>query len=58
MNHEEIKRRFDDLGIKHTFIAKKIGVSNTTISFWFNGKSKIPTKRLEQLKELLDKYES
>lgn len=57
MGRKQIKKLLDDNGVKYSFIAKKVGVSNVTVTYWLNGKSDIPTKRLEQIKEILKIYD-
>lgn len=57
MDRKQIKKLLDDNGVKYSFIAKKVGVSNVTVTYWLNGKSDIPTKRLEQIKEILKIYD-
>lgn len=57
MDRKQIKEILDNNGVKYSFIAKKVGVSNVTVTYWLNGKSDIPTKRLEQIKEILKIYD-
>lgn len=41
-------------GVKQTYLAQRIGVSNVTISNWVQGKSSPSRKNLEKLSELLE----
>lgn len=55
MIEKSLKELIDDQGIRYNFIAQKLGVSQTAITFWLSGASKIPEKREKQIRELLKK---
>ena len=57
LSNESIRKELIEFlkknGIKNRFIAKKIDVSDTTISLFINGKRELSTKKLQALNELI-----
>jgi len=49
-----LKEVFKSKGIKQSFLASKMGVSEVTLSNWVTGKTSPSKKNLEKLSDLLD----
>jgi len=47
----------DEHGIKKSFIAKKLGISNSLFSLFINGKQPLQKPEIQKLEELLSAYE-
>ncbi|MCH7826996.1 MAG: hypothetical protein IIC75_03310 [Bacteroidetes bacterium] len=50
MNYQE---RITEKGLKQSWIAKKLDISQTLLSFYLSGDRVIPEARKEKLKEIL-----
>jgi transcriptional regulator with XRE-family HTH domain len=48
-----LKEILAEKGIKQTFVANKLGVSNTTVSLWVQGKTEPTLANLKKLSEVL-----
>lgn len=48
-----LKEILAEKGIKQTFIADKLGVSNTTVSLWVQGRTEPTLTNLKKLSEVL-----
>lgn len=48
---KELKELMDRLGIKQTFIAKKVELSDTTISYFLRDMRDLPANKLDALHE-------
>lgn len=53
MNKEEVKERIHVLGLKKSFIAKKIGISNVMFSYYLSDKKNISAEKENILKGFL-----
>ena len=51
---EMLKEIVKSKGMKQSYLAKRIGVSNVTVSNWMNGKTSPNKKHLEKLSEILE----
>jgi len=49
-----LKEMLEEKGIKQTFIAKELGVSNATVSLWVKNKSQPSISNLKKLALLLE----
>lgn len=53
-----MKERIEKIGLKKDKIARLLGVSNVTLSYWINETRPIPPEKEDELNKLLLKYES
>lgn len=53
MEAKELKLRIEQSGLKKTFIAKKLNVSNALITQWITGNRPIAERHILELKRLL-----
>lgn len=49
----EYKKKIAEKGLRKDWIAKKLGISKTLLSFYLNGDRSIPEERKKQLEEIL-----
>lgn len=54
----DYKQEIEKVGIKKSFIAKKLGISNTLFSFYLNEVRIMPESTEFQLRDILKKYSS
>jgi len=50
---EKAKIKIENLGLKKSYVAGKIGVSNTFFSYWLNGKRGMKEEKEIRLKNFL-----
>nr|WP_145401514.1 hypothetical protein [Paenibacillus xylanexedens] len=48
----------DDFGIKKSFIAKKLGISNALFSLFINGKQPLQKPEIEKLEDFISIYKN
>ena len=53
MDPKKAKKRIKQLGLKKTYVAEKIGVSLTTLSYYLNEKRKLEVNAKEKLRIFL-----
>lgn len=53
---ERTQTIIDDFGIKKSFIAKKLGISNALFSLFINGKQPLQKPEIEKLENLISTY--
>lgn len=53
----ELFERLERAGLRMWWVAEKIGVHDTTLRGWKNGKIKMSAKRKQQLSDFISKYE-
>ena len=49
----DFKKRIDERGLKKSWIAKKMGISQTLLSFYLNNDRPIPEDRKNHLTQIL-----
>lgn len=54
MNYKRVKAVILEKGLKKSFIAKKIGISNVWLSYYLNGKKDLSFETEEKLKRFLE----
>tara|TARA_R110002012_G_C11459235_1_gene592598 strand:- start:552 stop:719 length:168 start_codon:yes stop_codon:yes gene_type:complete len=54
MNIETVKNRIKQKGLKKSFVAEKIGVTNVMFSYFLNDKRNLSLDKELKLKELLN----
>ena len=50
-----IKQKLDAWGIKYSWLAKKLQVSNTMLSMWMSGERDMPDYKLKEAKQYIEK---
>ena len=50
----KLKRAIDKKGLRHDYVARKIGVINSTMTRYIKGEVKIPATLLKKVAKLLD----
>ncbi|NMM61176.1 helix-turn-helix transcriptional regulator [Clostridium sp. P21] len=59
MTNESVKENLKDYllkhGVRNNFIAEKIGISNTSICLFLQGKRLLSEDKLNQIEELINK---
>ncbi|PYE51605.1 hypothetical protein HUB98_06200 [Paenibacillus barcinonensis] len=53
---ERTQKVIDDYGIKKSFIAKKLGISNSLFSLFINGKQPLQKAEILKLEDLISIY--
>jgi predicted transcriptional regulator len=54
MNLDKVKKVIVEKGLKKSFVAKKIGVTNVWFSYYLNGKRSLSLEKENKLKEFLE----
>lgn len=52
MNGEELRRRREEAGLSQEDLSRRLGMSDSAISYWENGRH-IPTRKLARLEAAL-----
>ncbi|PZT57466.1 hypothetical protein [Paenibacillus silvae] len=53
---ERTQTIIDNFGIKKSFIAKKLGISNALFSLFINGKQPLQKPEIEKLEDFISTY--
>ncbi|WP_340032528.1 hypothetical protein NSQ20_11730 [Paenibacillus sp. FSL K6-1122] len=53
---ERTQKVIDEYGIKKSFIAKKLGISNSLFSLFINGKQPLQKPEIQKLELLIESY--
>jgi predicted transcriptional regulator len=54
MNYKKVRDVIFERGLKKSFIAKQIGVTNVWFSYYLNGKKDLGDETLDKLKKTLE----
>ena len=52
---QELKKFLKEYGIKNNYIAKKINMSNSTVSLWLKGERELSPDRLEIIVNIMNR---
>lgn len=53
MNYKKVKDVIFEKGLKKSFVAEQIGVTNVWLSYYLNGHKELSDDKMEKLKDLL-----
>jgi predicted transcriptional regulator len=51
---EKVKDKIEELGVKKSFVAKKIGITNVMFSYYLNGRKSISKEKEFELQKFLN----
>ena len=54
MPDRKLKARLNEKGLKARFVARRLGVSDSVMSQWLNGKRDVPSRFVSPLAKILD----